>query len=126
MSLPPNRDIILEVDNQEVAFGTDWQTSDLIDSQGIGEILVTFATEDTVNFTVYIKQYDSSGHLVDVVQLTTVEVDFPSSFGEAPVFVAKGTVQLNSEKFWPMLYNFDTDTNLTFNASIRFAGRSAS
>lgn len=112
------RDILLEVDGQAVGNADDWY-SDYFLSDGIDQILVSAFNGDTANFVVYVLQETSNHSPSDLVPLEAV------SLSTAGYYVAKATVQLNSDSFRLWVLNNDPTVSTNFNISIRILSRSA-
>ena len=116
------RDILLDVNGQTVNHGSNWYT-DAILSDGVAEVLVS-VLGNTQNFSVYVIHNTSSGTASDITPITVTTVSLPA--GYSTYYVARATVQLDSDNFQVAVFNTDTSVNASFNASVRVFSRSAS
>lgn len=117
------RDILIEVANQEIANPGGLWTSALVLSDGIGDAVVAVSAANRPNFSAYVFQNTSGGvGVVDVVPLTVTSVTRPD--GEE-YYNAVATVQLNSDNFFVQVWNTDPSLDLFFNVSARVLTRSA-
>jgi hypothetical protein len=117
------RDILLDEGGSTFTVAADSQWfSDPIDSNGVDEVIVTVATDNTANFAVYVQQIPTAGSVADVSAIPAVEIPYPTGYSN--FYVAKATLQLDAATFTVTIFNTDATVEATFGASVRVVSRS--
>jgi hypothetical protein len=99
-----------------------WFSSPVL-SDGIAEVIVSVMCDNTENFAVYVTQNTSSGTPSDSVPVPVSQQGLP--FGYSLYYVAKATVQLDSDNFTVNVFNTDPSVDGLFTVSVRVVSRSA-